>query len=50
MIKNQFSLTMEDLKKISLTYDPTKLSISHMNTWQKYKNKYSRILFLRKNF
>ena len=42
--KNPFSLTMEDLRKISIKYDISHFAVSRMNKWQKYKNRYSRAL------
>ncbi|MCB2306070.1 hypothetical protein LGL08_05215 [Clostridium estertheticum] len=43
MNKNPFLFTPEEKKEFIKNYDSTKCSISHMNNWQKYKNKYSRI-------
>jgi len=42
--KNRNILTIEDLKKISLTYDISHCSISPMNKKQRYKTRYGKIL------
>jgi len=49
---NSFLLTEEDIKEATTRYekDSSRLLISHMSEWQKYKSKYSRILMDAKNF
>jgi len=44
--KNPFILTEEDIKEATIRYekDISKGFISYMSEWQKYKNRYSRIL------
>jgi len=42
--KNSYILTLEDLKKISLTYDISRCTISPMSKRQKYKTRYGKIL------
>jgi len=47
--KNPFLLTVEDLKRNLVSYNISSLSVSHVNEWQKYKNRYSRILMKAKH-
>ncbi|MBU3194633.1 hypothetical protein [Clostridium algidicarnis] len=47
--KDPFLLTVEDLKRKSVSYNISSLSVSHVNEWQKYKNRYSRILMKAKH-
>ncbi|WP_035794423.1 hypothetical protein [Clostridium algidicarnis] len=47
--KNPFLLTVEDLKRKLVSYNISSLSVSHVNEWQKYKNRYSRILMKAKH-
>lgn len=44
MDTDPFLLSAEKIKKIAQNYDSSKFSISYMNDWMKYKNRYSRIL------
>lgn len=41
---NPFIFTLDELKKIAVNYNGSKTFVSSMNDWQKYKNRYSRIL------
>jgi len=50
MNNNPFLLTAEEKKKFIQNYDSTKCCVPHMNDWQKYKNKYSRILMRAQDF
>ncbi|MBU3227361.1 hypothetical protein [Clostridium algidicarnis] len=47
--KDPFLLTVEDLKRKLVSYNISSLSVSHVNEWQKYKNRYSRILMKAKH-
>jgi len=41
---NSFLLSEQYLREVAKTYDISHFSVSEMSEWQKYKNKYSRIL------
>ena len=49
IVKNPFLITAEDFKEIALNFDLANTTISHMNEWQRYKNKYSRTLMQAKS-